>query len=110
MAHVHRLPVRLEGEAGRRLTDDLVAVLQAGGDPGPRQHQIEVLRQSIRVGLRGLTGALASIADPLPIDDPRRRAVEEAVRRFVDEVEALVVMVDRTDSVDRVPRAAAGPH
>ncbi len=43
MAHIHRLPVRLVGESARRLTDELVAVLQAGGDPGPRRHQIEVL-------------------------------------------------------------------
>ena len=37
MARIHTLPVMLQGEAGRRLTDELVATLKAGEDPGPAE-------------------------------------------------------------------------
>ena len=94
MAVVYRLPVVIEGEAVRRLTDELTGVIQAGGDPGPRRHQIEVLRQSIRQSLRDLPAALASSAERLPAADPTRRMAEESVRRFMEKVEGLIAMVE----------------
>ncbi|GJE37648.1 hypothetical protein [Methylobacterium persicinum] len=108
MAHIHRLPVRLVGESTRRLTDELVAVLQAGGDPGPRRHQIEVLKQSILTGLRGLPEAMMSAVDTLPAGDPRRSTVEDAVRNFMIEVETLIAIVDPSTMTVTAPRAAAG--
>lgn len=106
MASIHRLPVMLQGEASRHLIDDLVAVLEAGEDPGPRRHQIEVLRMSIREALRALPNALASAAGLLPSDDPTRREAEHAVRRFMDEVEALVTPTEPEASTDPSPRVA----
>lgn len=110
MARIHRLPVVLQGEAGRRLTDDLVAILKAGADPGPRRHQIEVLRTSIREALRVLPNALASATGALPPEDPTRCRAEQAVRRFMDEVDALVAMVVPQASTDPSPRVAVATH
>lgn len=106
MARIQRLPIMLQGEAARRLTDDLVAALEAGEDPGPRQHQIEVLRRSIREALRVLPIALAAAEGTLSLDDPTRRTAEHAVRRFMDEVEALVATVEPEASTDPSPRVA----
>jgi hypothetical protein len=106
MARIHTLPVMLQGEAGRRLTDELVATLKAGEDPGPRRHQIEVLQNSIRAALQALPQALASAAGALPSDHPTRCAAEHAVRRYMDEIEALVAMVEPEASIDLSPCVA----
>ncbi len=107
MARIHRLPVELQGEAARRLTDELAARIEAGEDPGPRCHQIEVLRRSIHDDLRKLPGALAAASEKLPADDPTRRAAEDAVSRFMAEIEALVAMVEAGTSADPSARVAA---
>ncbi|MGC5780569.1 hypothetical protein [Methylobacterium sp. NFXW15] len=94
MGCVHRLPVVLQGEAGRRLGGELAALLGAGGAPGSRRHQIEVLRRSITEALRALSDALAAMLSDLPADDPTRSTVEDAVLRFMSDVEVLVAMVE----------------
>ncbi|WP_457107677.1 hypothetical protein [Methylobacterium sp. P5_C11] len=90
MAAIHALPVRLDGAASRRLIAELEACIAAGADPGPRVHQIEVLRQSLHTSLRALSVAFASVADALPPDDPGRRAAEMSIQRFVQSVENLI--------------------
>ncbi len=110
MARILTLPVMLQGGASRRLTDDLVATLKAGEDPGPRRHQIAVLRTSIREALRVLPNALASAAGALPPDDPTRCRAENAVRRFMDEVDALVAMVEPEALTEPSPRVAVATH
>lgn len=94
MGCVHRLPVVLQGEAGQRLAGELAALVGAGGDPGSRHHQIAVLRRSITEALQALPDALAAMLSKLPADDPRRSAVEDAVFKFMGEVEVLVAMVE----------------
>ena len=94
MGCVRRLPVVLQGEAGRRLGGELAALISAGGDPGSRRHQIEVLRRSITETLRALPEALAAMLSEFPVDDAARSTVEDAVLRFMVEVEVLVAMVE----------------
>lgn len=94
MGTVHRLSVVLQGESGRHLTDEFATLVDKGEVFGPRLHQIEVLRQSIRKTLRELPAALESSAEKLPVDHPTRRSAEDAVKRFIQEVEGLVTMVE----------------
>ncbi|MFC6792265.1 hypothetical protein ACFQE0_23460 [Methylobacterium komagatae] len=44
--------------------------------------------------MQALPDALAAMLSKLPADDPRRSAVEDAVFKFMGEVEVLVAMVE----------------
>jgi hypothetical protein len=67
MAEVQPLPVRIDAEGARRLADVLTAMIEDGGDFGPREAQIQSIGLSLETLVQRLRAELTrlGVADRL---------------------------------------------
>lgn len=94
MTNVHILPLRLDADAGRRLSNELTAAFNSGADLGSRIPHIQKQVQLLHYQEQLLRAKLDEIAASAGVDDPESREI-------IAQIETILQLVDRMITVAR---------